>query len=92
MTSSGSMGRWITVGFLAFLSIGLADRAEAQRFGRGPTPGAGACFYQDPDFQGEYFCVRAGDVVSNPPGAWHWHGATPCAAATHPRQRSATAT
>jgi hypothetical protein len=27
--------------------------------------------------------VRAGDVVSNPPGAWHWHGATPGAAATH---------
>jgi mannose-6-phosphate isomerase-like protein (cupin superfamily) len=27
--------------------------------------------------------VRAGDVVSNPPGAWHWHGATPGHAATH---------
>jgi len=27
--------------------------------------------------------VRAGDVVSNPPGAWHRHGATPGAAATH---------
>jgi hypothetical protein len=27
--------------------------------------------------------VRAGDVVSNPPGAWHWHGATTGAAATH---------
>ncbi len=27
--------------------------------------------------------VRAGDVVSNPPGAWHWHGATPGTAATH---------
>ena len=27
--------------------------------------------------------VRAGDVVSNPPNAWHWHGATPGAAATH---------
>ena len=27
--------------------------------------------------------VRAGDVVSNPPGAWHWHGATPGSAATH---------
>ena len=67
MTSSGSMRRWVTVGFVAFLSAGLADRAEAQRFGRGPTPGAGACFYQDPDFQGEYFCVRAGDVVESLP-------------------------
>jgi mannose-6-phosphate isomerase-like protein (cupin superfamily) len=27
--------------------------------------------------------VRTGDVVSNPPNAWHWHGATPGAAATH---------
>lgn len=27
--------------------------------------------------------VRAGDVVSNPPGAWHWHGATPGHDATH---------
>ena len=27
--------------------------------------------------------VRAGDVVSNPLNAWHWHGATPGAAATH---------
>jgi hypothetical protein len=27
--------------------------------------------------------VRAGDVVSNPPGAWHWHGATPGTATTH---------
>jgi hypothetical protein len=57
----------MTVGFLAFLSVGLADWAEAQRFGHGPTPGAGACFYQDPDFQGEYFCVRAGDVVESLP-------------------------
>jgi hypothetical protein len=57
----------MTLGFVAFLSAGLADRAEAQRFGRGPTPGAGACFYQDPDFQGEYFCVRAGDVVESLP-------------------------
>jgi quercetin dioxygenase-like cupin family protein len=27
--------------------------------------------------------VRAGDVVSSPAGAWHWHGATPAAAMTH---------
>ena len=64
MTSSGSLRRWVSVGLLAAaFSAGLADLAEAQRFGRGPTPGAGACFYRDPDFQGEYFCVRAGDVI-----------------------------
>ncbi|WP_406841502.1 cupin domain-containing protein (plasmid) [Streptomyces sp. AHU1] len=27
--------------------------------------------------------VRTGDVISNPPGAWHWHGATPHTAMTH---------
>ena len=27
--------------------------------------------------------VRTGDVVSSPPGAWHWHGATPATAMTH---------
>ena len=27
--------------------------------------------------------VRPGDVVSNPPDSWHWHGATPKSAATH---------
>ena len=27
--------------------------------------------------------VRVGDVASNPPGAWHWHGAAPGSAATH---------
>lgn len=27
--------------------------------------------------------VHAGDIVSNPPGGWHWHGATPNSAATH---------
>ena len=27
--------------------------------------------------------VRTGDVISNPPGTWHWHGATPRIAMTH---------
>src|SRR5262245_9834527 len=27
--------------------------------------------------------VKAGDVISNPPDAWHWHGATPSSAMTH---------
>ena len=29
--------------------------------------------------------ATAGDVVSKPPGAWHWHGATPGTAAIHVR-------
>ncbi|MDH2413841.1 hypothetical protein [Nocardioides sp. CER19] len=27
--------------------------------------------------------VRAGDVISSPPGGWHWHGAVPGAPAVH---------
>ena len=27
--------------------------------------------------------VHAGDVVSSPPGSWHWHGAVPGKPATH---------
>jgi hypothetical protein len=49
--SGGSLRRWLMVGLAAVSCAALVDRAEAQRFGRGPTPGAGACFYQDPDFQ-----------------------------------------
>jgi len=27
--------------------------------------------------------VRAGDVIASPPGAWHWHGASPTQAMSH---------
>ena len=27
--------------------------------------------------------VRTGDVISNPPDTWHWHGAAPKTAMTH---------
>ena len=29
------------------------------------------------------YVVRPGDVVTNPPGGWHWHGATPTTAMSH---------
>ena len=67
MTSAHSLRRWLAVGFAAVLCASLADRAEAQRFGRGATPNDGACFYEDPDFQGDYFCIRAGDAVNELP-------------------------
>jgi len=28
-------------------------------WGQGPRPRQGACFYQNPDFGGQYFCLRA---------------------------------
>lgn len=34
------------------------------------------------DEQGVHI-VRSGEVVTNPPGAWHWHGALPGSAMSH---------
>jgi len=33
----------------------------AQRWGQGDVPREGACFYKDPNFRGDYFCVETGD-------------------------------
>jgi hypothetical protein len=54
---------------LATLScICLAHAAFAQpRWGRDRTPNAGACFYEDSNFRGRYFCVRPGDRVDSLP-------------------------
>jgi hypothetical protein len=38
--------------------------ASAQTWGRPQTPQAGACFYEDIDFGGDYFCTNAG--ATNP--------------------------
>jgi hypothetical protein len=45
---------------LALLAA-AAPAAAGQRWGRERTPRDGACFYKDPDFRGDYFCVRDGD-------------------------------
>jgi len=42
-------------------------QAEAQRWGREATPRAGACFYRDANFEGDYFCVRSGDAIDELP-------------------------
>jgi len=41
--------------------VAAAIPAEAQRWGRPRTPRAGACFYQNANYRGDYFCVQAGD-------------------------------
>lgn len=41
--------------------------AMAQRWGRESTPRDGVCFYQDKDFRGDYFCVRAGEDLRSMP-------------------------
>jgi Peptidase inhibitor family I36 len=42
----------------------LSPNASAQYWGRGASPASGACFYEDINFGGRYFCTRVGD--SNP--------------------------
>jgi hypothetical protein len=37
------------------------------RWGRPRVPRAGACFYRDVDFRGEYFCASEGDDISSMP-------------------------
>ena len=61
------MSRSITAALVVALCGVSAGVTQAQRFGRGQTPAAGACFYENVDFQGDYFCVRAGDVVESLP-------------------------
>jgi hypothetical protein len=62
-----SFTRWTTVAAVAAMCAASANGAEAQRFGRGPTPGNGACFYENPNFEGDYFCIRAGEAIDTLP-------------------------
>ncbi len=48
-------------------SMLLASPLFAQRWGRERTPSDGACFYEHADFDGEYFCIPAGDGVRSMP-------------------------
>jgi hypothetical protein len=53
--------------FAIVATIGTASTASAQRWGRERSPRDGACFYKDPNFKGEYFCVAAGDEYNRMP-------------------------
>jgi hypothetical protein len=52
---------WI-VGALAVIG---APVVGAQSWGRPDSPRAGACFYRDANFRGDYFCVNAGRDYSS---------------------------
>jgi hypothetical protein len=49
------------------LVLGGTHIAEAQRWGRPSAPRAGACFYQDANFQGDYFCTGPGQDIAQVP-------------------------
>jgi len=54
-------------GGIALCALVGAQVVEAQRWGRPTTPRTGACFYQDSNFQGDYFCVGAEQDVTQVP-------------------------
>lgn len=58
--------RVILVSFVSSAMLASAPAALAQSWG-GPTPSEGACFYQDANYRGRYFCVDSDDDVSSMP-------------------------
>jgi hypothetical protein len=53
------------IGAAGFALLATAMAATAQ--GSGQVPRDGACFYEDTNYRGQYFCVEAGDAVDNMP-------------------------
>lgn len=60
-----------------FIDLDIFRRQEGYRpppppppvWGRGRRPDSGACFYRDPNFRGDYFCMERGmSYESLPPG------------------------
>jgi hypothetical protein len=47
--------------------LAIPSAAMAQRWGRAPFPGSGACFFQGTEFRGEYFCVGPGEDLRRIP-------------------------
>jgi len=68
MTRPQTVRHWITLALMSGSFAALAaTQAEAQRWGRPQAPRAGACFYRDANFEGDYFCVSSGDAIDELP-------------------------
>ena len=52
---------------VGILSLFAVDAAAQPRWGRDEMPRAGACFYEDRNFTGRYFCVSPGQDVPQMP-------------------------
>jgi hypothetical protein len=62
------LSRTTLIGSLALICLAVAQAATAQpRWGRERLPNTGACFYEDRDFRGRYFCVKPGDRLNSLP-------------------------
>ena len=61
------MDRKMKVVLVAALLTAAPSIAAAQRWGHGPYPREGVCFFKDPKFNGEYFCAELGDSFGRVP-------------------------
>ena len=60
--------RKILISFIGLFWLFFAAAAAAQpRWGRDRVPNQGACFYEDVNYRGDYFCVRQGDRLESLP-------------------------
>lgn len=55
------------VAYAVFAVLACSSTAMAQRWGRERQPRDGACFFKEPNFRGDYFCVEAGDEANRVP-------------------------
>jgi hypothetical protein len=61
------MTRKLIVLSIAMLSLPAVQAAAQPRWGRERVPQAGACFYEDRNFGGRYFCVQPGEDLRTLP-------------------------
>jgi hypothetical protein len=62
------MNRRVILMVLMGAALGAPSIAAAQyNWGRPQEPSSGACFYKDPEFRGDYFCVRDGESERDMP-------------------------
>jgi peptidase inhibitor family I36 len=59
------MSRKMTIASMSFAVLAAASVASAQ--GSGPLPRDGACFYEDTQYRGRFFCVESGDSLDAMP-------------------------
>src|SRR4030095_16543431 len=52
------------VALLASGTVLTVPAFAAQRWGYGPVPHAGACFYEQTNYRGRYFCARTGEDIA----------------------------
>jgi hypothetical protein len=57
----------VTSAVFAVLLMHAAPAFAQVRWGRGAVPRSGACFYENSDFGGRYFCAGPGDTMSSLP-------------------------